>query len=137
MDRKFTQEELTAAYNQMREERHREHEYAAIAAKLLNAKLVAAGWSDGRFNSYQSNGCGFDHIPALFGMCLKTPRWSDWYILIEKLKAAGIKMQPWDGNRFHYPQGEFDLTGNPEFPEDAPQKEFPLHIKHAFEWELD
>lgn len=143
MDRKFTPEELQAAYRQMQEERSKEHADARLAAEILNKLLKEHGWpQEHRFYSHQSNGCGNVHIPSIFSLTTALPQYGTvvWKDKIKILEAAGVKMKPWSG-KWHdpgegggRPNGEFDLTNHPEFPESCSQKVFHVYLTYLESW---
>lgn len=139
MDRKFTPEELQAAYKQMQEERSQEHEHARLATRILNKLLKEHGW-DSKYpiSSHQSNGCGNVNIPSIFSMTASLPQYGNWDDKINMLELAGVKMKPWSGNwhsvREGRPNGLFDLTNHPEFPESCSQKVFHVYLTYIESW---
>jgi hypothetical protein len=138
MERRFTQEELKAAYEQMVKERNREYEYAKIAARILNnlfkKQKEIANWLPDKCDRFRLSSDTYsyhpDYLPRTFRLAISLCDYDDWSANIKFLEGCGVKMQQWDGNSSKSPTGIFDLTDCPDFPEEAPQKSFEVYITY-------
>lgn len=127
---KFTQGQLEAAFKQMQEDRTADAKFARLAADALQALLVQHPQKVGVKENYSIHGHGAvtpyttDHVLAI-----ELSQHDDWQQVIADLTAAGVTMQPWNGLYHKAPQGEFDLTKDPQF-NGRPKQKFTVRIDY-------
>jgi len=139
----FTQQQLEAAWQQMEQERQEDLNYAFQAANSLDqllkqtvgAKPIPTNARG--FLAYATTPRAVSPFPEGYDLVISLTQYDDWHGMISQLQAAGVQMQPWNGQYNSPPTGTFDLSNNPTFANRLQQKytvAIELADAHASGW---
>jgi len=121
----FTQQELTAAVAQMKDQHAADIRFAELAAHKLQqtmpgSHVVAAPvHSHAHPHSHSFAQQAVSAEPIEYELQVRLTQYDDWKRRIQILKeVAGVDIGEWTSGSFHHgPEGTYNLSSDPEFAE--------------------
>jgi hypothetical protein len=123
----FTQQQLEEAYEQMKAAREQDLEFAKKAGDKLKQKIQSRAPFTPKVLYQHGVEPGISPRTTNHELVVDLTDYDDWGRFIEKLEAAGVKMQPWNGEFYPAPQGEYNITNDPDF-KDRPKLTYTVRI---------